>query len=141
LGIATTNSVIQGIGNILNSHYPQVPLMNEELSQGMTAPSFYVKMVKCEHEQELGDRYKRRISFDIQYHDSGIVNMHSIAEQLFNAMELISIDAMLCRGKGMYYEISGGILHFFVSYEVVVKREPAEVSNMQKLELRRELVI
>lgn len=142
MNVVTINSVRDGIILVLDSHFPTVPVMDEEIKQGLNEagdlnpPCFFVKLIDGMQNQQLGNRYRRVHSFDIHYFAVGRKNrdMHDMAEQLYDNMDLIVIDGVSFRGTGMNHEIVDEVLHFFVDYTFRVKRDAPVVPDMQTLE-------
>lgn len=138
----TINSIRDGVISTLDSHFPEIPVMGEEIEQGLSPgmdlepPCFFVKMLMAGQTQELNIRYSRTHSFDLHYFAVDRKNraMHDMAEQLYEHMDLIDIDGLLYRGTNMNHEIVDEVLHFFVDYTFRVRRQEPEIPDMQTLE-------
>lgn len=134
MGEITISAVRDAVNQELDAAFPGVEIMGEEIKQGMQEPCFFVKLLEGEQVQELGQRYRRVHSFDIQYFGTGNRSLHDVAEKLYDAMEYVSIGDQVFRGTGMRHEIVDGVLHFFVDYNFLVRRPAEEFPKMQTLE-------
>lgn len=142
MNVVTINSVRDGIILVLDTNFPGVPIMGEEIEQGMSSgmdldpPCFFVKLLTASQTQELDIRYNRMHSFDIHYFAVGRKNrtMHDTAESLYSLLKLISIGGASYRGTNLNHEIVDEVLHFFVDYTFsVIEAVPVD-PFMQTLE-------
>ncbi|AFQ45160.1 phage tail terminator family protein [Desulfosporosinus meridiei] len=118
----TVNSVLDGVIAALDQSFPNIGTYSEESDQGLVEPYFYVKLFPMSQNQLLGQHYQRNHLFDIHYFAGSNEALHDMAEQLYDKLELISVDGGLVRGSGMRHEIVNGVLHWFVAYNFHVKR-------------------
>ncbi|CDX04158.1 hypothetical protein DesLBE_1962 [Desulfitobacterium sp. LBE] len=144
----TGNGIRDSVITILHQHFPGISVYGEEIRQGFDKPCFFVKLFPVSQNQLLGRRYQRNHSFDICYFpvvvDEGEgegnrqnQDMHDVAEQLYEAMELIPVvdeGDRLMRGTKMRHEIIEGVLHFFVDYNFQVIKEATLEPLMQTME-------
>lgn len=135
--VITINKVLNGVTRTLNNHFPEVRIYNEETPQDLNPPAFYVKLLTMNQDQDLGPRYWRYHTFDIHYFDPNYSNVacHEVAEQLYEHLRLIEIDGYLYRGISMNHEIVDRVLHFFVDYNFMVRRDEPEKPKMEELDL------
>lgn len=146
MSAVTVNGVRDSVITILHQQFPGISIYGEEIGQGFDKPCFFVKLFPVSQGQLLGRRYQRSHSFDICYFpvvvDEGEANrqnadMHDVAEQLYEVMELIPVvdgDDRLMRGTKMRHEIGEGVLHFFVDYSFQVIKEATLEPLMQMME-------
>lgn len=143
VGVITFNLVRDSIIAALHQHFPGIGVYGEEIKQGFEEPCFFVKLFPVSQEQLLGRRYQRNHSFDIHYFPTEAgegeeqrqnEEMHDMAEQLYDKMELVPVTSGLMRGTKMRHEIVDGVLHFFVDYNFQVKKEAAPDPVMQTME-------
>lgn len=122
----TVNTVRDAVVSTLNAHFPNIDIHGEEIRQGFQEPCFFVKLFPVYHTKELNRRYRRQHSFDIHYFGDSNEDMHNMADQLCQHLELVEIDGVKRHGTKMYHEIIDGVLHFYVDYEfnVYKKAEP-----------------
>ncbi|HHY25282.1 MAG TPA: hypothetical protein GX523_00770 [Desulfitobacterium dehalogenans] len=142
----TVNGVRDSVITLLHQHFPGISTYGEEILQGLDKPCFFVKLFQVSQDQLISQRYQRNHSFDIHYFpaamDEGEENrqneeMHGIAEQLYEKMELIPViggDDGLMRGAKMRHEIIDGVLHFFVDYNFQIIKETTLDPLMQTME-------
>lgn len=134
--MSTVNSVLDSVIATLKQNFPDIGTYSEESGQGLEEPYFYVKLFSVSQNQLLGQRYLRNHSFDIHYFAGSNLALHEMAEQLYDKLELISLDGGLVRGRGMRHEIVDGVLHWFVAYNFHVMRsvEPDPLMQSMKQE-------
>jgi hypothetical protein len=137
--VITINDVRDGVIGALSSLFPAAKIYGEEIKQGFTPRSFFVKVMNAGQDREVGQRYKRMHAFDVHYfadiHDQDLnEELHAVAEQLYGGLERVSVPGGTCRGTGMSHEIVDRTLHFFVQYNFHVIRQQAAGIKMQTLE-------
>lgn len=133
----TVNDVRRAVMSALAARFPDTRVYGEKSAQGFVVPAFFVFMFPVYHTQELGRRYLRRHSFDVHYFPTGDYEndeMHDVAEQLYDVLEIINANGKPIRGTAMRHEIVDGVLHFFVDYNFHVRRELPEVPKMADME-------
>ena len=116
--VVTINDVRNAVNAALDTAFPTIPIMGEEIKQGLTPPCFFVKLLESEHTQELGRRYMRYHPFDVHYFAPERKNedMYVMAERLTEALQRIEVAGRPVHGTGMRFEIVDEVLHFFVEY-------------------------
>lgn len=117
------NKTITGISNALYKEFGYENHM-EEIKQDLKEPCFFIGVLNPSLKKYPGGRYKSDNSFIIQYFpkrgDSAAAECYSVAERMGWCLEIITADGVPLRGSGMRYEITDGILHFFVSYNFFI---------------------
>ncbi|OAB25240.1 hypothetical protein PMSD_28055 [Paenibacillus macquariensis subsp. defensor] len=120
--MVTINNVIDGVILKLSQSFPSATIYEEEIKQGLVEPCFFVKLFPVAQDKEFGRRYKRYHTFDVHYFplstEDANVEMHDVAEKLYDVMEWISIGLGSHHGSKMTHEIIDGVLPFSVSYPV-----------------------
>lgn len=136
MSIVTINDVRHAVMAALNRQFPTIKIYGEEIVQGFEAPAFFVKLLSAVQTQELGPRYMRMHSFDVHYFslDDKNEDAHDIAEKLYEVLEVIEYNGVQYRGTNMNHEIVDRVLHFFVDYNVHVRRVAPEAPMMQNME-------
>ena len=113
------------------------PIYGEEIPQKFKEPSFYVKVIRTRHNQQLNEMYKRRHLFDIHYFPKPGNNVNEqilvMAERLYEELEYIEVNGKLTRGVEMHHEAIDNVLHFFVNYNFTVKKQVEELLAMENL--------
>lgn len=136
MSIVTINDVRHAVIAALNRQFPTIKIYGEEIGQGFEAPAFFVKPLSTAQTQELGPRYARMHSFDVHYFPLNGQNEDAfdIAEKLYEVLEVIEYNGVQYRGTNMNHEVVNRVLHFFVDYNVHVRRVAPEAPMMQNME-------
>lgn len=130
------NEIINGIAIKLHSVFDSdYKIYKESIEQGLTEPCFSIVLLQAVQEARLPNRYFRSLPFDVHYFPKSTTNakneMYEVGEQLLMALEHITVkdngSDSLCRGTKMRYEIVDNVLHFFVSYDLFIKKEQEKV--------------
>lgn len=126
------NNVINGVAGALHETFgDDYTIYTESIKQGFKEPCFSIITLEPTSEQAIANHYLREYPFNIMYFPKDENNakseMYHMVERLFLAMEYINVLDNLRRASKMRYEIVDGVLHFFVTYSMYVKRitEPA----------------
>jgi len=137
----TINDVRYAVHAALDAAFPDIPIMGEEIKQGLTPPCFFVKLLEPEHFQELGRRFFRYHPFDVQYFATDRSNeaMYDMADRLIEALQQIKVAGRPVRGTKMRFEIVDEVLHFFVEYNFHVWAERPDDPLMQRLDVEEGL--
>jgi hypothetical protein len=137
----TINDVRYAVHAALDTAFPDIPIMGEEIKQGLTPPCFFVRLLEPTHTQELGRRYARVHPFDVHYFAPNRQNddMYDMAEQLTTVLQQIEVAGRPIRGTGMRFEIVDEVLHFFVEYNFHVWAPKPEDPAMQTLDVQEGL--
>jgi len=134
----TINDVRNAVHTALNSAFPDIPVIGEEIRQDPIPPCFFVKLHESGHIQELGRRFYRYHPFDVRYFapDGNNDAMYDMAERLTEALQWIQAAGRPVRGTGMRFEIVDGVLHFFVEYHFHVWAPKQDGPAMQTLNFK-----
>ena len=142
------NKIITGISQALdaefNSGNEEYTIYTEDVEQGLEEPCFFVFSLKPSSKQLAGNRYERKYPFDIHYFpksEDSNNEINEVTERLFTALEYISIDSGLIRGTSMNAEIVDNVLHFFINFNIIVKKEIPKDPYMEELELMEEVKV
>lgn len=132
------NDIINGIAIKLNEVFGSgYKIYKENIKQGLKEPCFSIVHIETMDRAKLPNRYLRENSFDIHYFPKSTDNpkseMYSVAEKLLIELEYITVLDNLCRGAKMRYEIVDGVLHFFVNYDLFVKKQIIDGEYMEEL--------
>lgn len=94
----------------------------ENVKQGLQEPCFFIKPLKVNTNQFLGNRKERRYPFDIAYFtEGGNEEMMSVGEQMLDGLEYITLtngDIVRCLSSDM--DIVDDVLHVSVTYSVML---------------------
>ncbi|MDP4152598.1 MAG: hypothetical protein Q8865_04030 [Bacillota bacterium] len=120
------NGIIDGISVKLNGTFGDgYKIYSDTVEQGFSEPCFFILALDPSQTPLLGNRYLRQHPFDVHYFPAKPDNseLHSIGSALFCTLEFITLsDGSLARGTDMKYEIVDNVLHFFVSFDLIVKK-------------------
>lgn len=132
----TYNDARYAVHAALDAAFPQIPISGEEIKQELNPPRFFVRLLEPGHTKELGRRYRRDLPFVIRYFSSERANedMYAMADQLTESLEWIQIGGRSWPGQGMRFQIIDEVLHFFVTYSLLLWKQPADEPKMQRLE-------
>ena len=118
------NKIIDGISlQVADSFGDGYKIYTEQVKQGLKEPCFFIICVNPTNNQVLGNRYFRNNLFCVQYFPSSNepkAECNSILDDLYHALEYITVDGKLIRGTKMHGELVDGVLNFFVNYDMFV---------------------
>ena len=133
--MVTLDDVRQGVmAKLEEFKEPDTPIYGEEIEQGFKEPCFFVKLLRTSQEHRLSSRYRRNHLFDIHYFPGSGPNKNehllTMAENLYDHLEIVSVNGCLVQGIDMRHEMIDHVLHFFVRYTFHVRREEAKHERM-----------
>ncbi|MDP4152886.1 MAG: hypothetical protein Q8865_05510 [Bacillota bacterium] len=122
------NKIIDGISVKLNRTFGDgFRIYSSPVEQGFNEPCFFIMPLTPSQSPLIGNRFLRQHPFDIHYfpadkNDYG--DMNEKGGDMYAALEYITLlDGSAVRGTAMKYEIVDGVLHFFVSFDMIVLLE------------------
>ena len=146
------NKIITGISQALdaefNSENEEYIIHTENVEQGLEEPCFFIFSLNPSSKQLVGNRYERKYPFDIHFFPStelvdGVSTINNqineVTERLFTALEYITVDNSLVRGTSMNVEIVDNVLHFFINFNMIVKKETEPIDTMGSLTIKQKL--
>lgn len=99
------NDVKDGIIAALTATFPNVPVFDEPVSQGIEEPSFSVRCIKPERNLFRGKRYYENDLYEVVYFppvEDRYRNSNETVELLFDCLEVLTLsDTTKIRGKDM----------------------------------------
>ncbi len=133
------NAIIKAISITLYAEFGDgYKIYAEDVEQGLMEPCFFISCIGSSHRLHLDKRYLQESQFCIQFFPSPgqkeMEECHDTAGRLEGCLEYLNISSGLMRGTKMHYEISDGILHFFVDYDCFVRRKAGEQDPMEAME-------
>jgi len=138
--VITINDVRASVIRALDAVFPDVPISGEEIKQLLDPPRMFVRLLEPDHVQELGRRHRRAHPFVVRYfapngpHNTSVnEELYGVAEQLTAALKWIEVAGGQVAGDGMRFEIDDDVLHFFVTYSVLVWSEAPAAPLMGKV--------
>jgi len=138
------NDLIDGISIKLNQVFGDGKrIYSESVKQGLQEPCFFIAVLNPLQTQVIGNRYFRQQPFDIHYFPAVQDNnneLQEMASDLFIALEYITLaNGDLVRGKEMRYEVVDGVLHFFVDYNMYVRKIEVPADDMETLTVNNDV--
>lgn len=118
------NNTIAGISQKLNQIFGY-KIYSDEIEQGLLEPCFLIVCLTSSQEQELNTLYRREQAFAIHYYPQAAKptqEINDVVDILNMALEYITVDGNLVRGTKMRHEVADGVLHFFVNYDVRIRK-------------------
>ena len=88
------NAVKDGIIAALVAEFPDVPVYDEPVEQGIVEPSFSVRCVNPEQRRFRGKRYFQKNLFEVVYFPpikNRYQNSNETVQRLFNCLEIITL--------------------------------------------------
>lgn len=133
--------IIKGINRIIKSEFPSMEIYANEIQQGFKEPCFFIKMLKLDEKQIIGERYFRRYFFDIRYHPDKhkkSQNIWGVAEKLQDLLEMITTpEGHLIRGTERNAAVEDDVLHYFISYNMFVIKPKNKEEYMENLQQKQ----
>jgi hypothetical protein len=132
------NCVVDGISEKLHSVFGgKYTIYTESVKQGLEEPCFFIQLVAPSSTRGLNRRFSRQNLFAIQFFPASgepKAECNQMQDDLYLALEYITVDGNMQRGIGMRGELVDGVLHFFVNYNMFVI-VPEEETLMEILEI------
>ena len=136
-----TNDLMSCIGNALDKEFGYEIYM-EEIKQGLKEPCFFLTLLDSSTKIVVGKRYEKRNQICIQYFpETGKIQQecNEVAERLTLRLEYIKDEeGGFLHGTDMHYQVTDGILNFFVNYNFQVFKRTVQEEPMQKITIKTE---
>ena len=136
------NEIVNGIGLKLSKSFNGIDIHKEELEQGFEEPCFFIDLLNPSEKQIIGNRYLRSYLFDIVYFPKkkSSEEIFEVLDKLYSVLEYIELDdGTLIRGIERSSREEDRILHFFITYEMVIYKLDEEKPKMKKLDVNNGL--
>jgi len=137
------NKIITGISQkideVFNSVNEDYTIYTENVEQDLKEPCFFIFSLKPDSTKLVGNRYKRNYSFDIHYLPKDLGNANNecneVAEKLMDELEYITVDGSLVRGTEMSGETVDNVLHFFINFNMIVRKDIPKEDSMENVKV------
>lgn len=127
-------TTIESISRALNKF--NSPIYVDNLKQGFQDNSFFIIPLSVSQTKKRWNLYEIQQSYDVQYFISSRTNAMKIAGDIVDTLQLITYeDNLPIRGKGISFEYFEGILHVFVTYNLLARTPLEGVPYMENLEI------
>lgn len=132
------NSIIESISISLNAEFgDKYKIYREAKRQGLKEPCFFIQCLNPTEELFFCKRYFRQNQFCVQYFPEDEFHRnqecYAVAERLFSCLEYLDVRGERVMGTKMKYEVTDGILHFFLNYDLFVYKVSESVPVMEEV--------
>lgn len=133
------NETMTGIARKLNETFgDNYEIYIDEIKQGLKEPCFLLVCLTGRQQQEIGPLYNREQAFDLHYFPklkNYTTEVNSVVDMLNMELEYITVDGALVRGSKMTHQVIDGVLHFFVNYDLRIRKVIDPDPVMEDLEI------
>ena len=122
-----------------------VPIYLEFKENNITFPCAYIKVIEPSMNRHVGELHNISLDLDIMYYANKLDvvtdtrKLIDIPRVLYQLLELVEVGERTIMGTGMKYKISDGVLHFFVTYENILRAVSKPIDHMRRMELTERL--
>ena len=117
------NEIVEGVTAAIQELYPEARVWQEDITQGLTEPCFFIAVLSPSAERRAGGRTRWTVPLDVHYFPKRYGDNAELAETadaLFFTLETIPFAGGKLRGTNRHFETEDGVLHFMVTYEASV---------------------
>lgn len=111
----------------------------EYVTQGIKEPCFFITCVNPSVKAFPNSRYRNHFMFHIQYLPKDTLHpneeCYSVGERLNSCLEVISESGDLLRGTQMHFEVEGGALNYFVSYDFFTNKIVDKADELNEISM------
>lgn len=132
------NDIVKGIAAALRSAFGgAVRIYQDDIEQGFRTPCFFILPLQPALSPLGRDRFLLRSPFDIHFFpedDKQNAAMQETAWQMWQALEFITLPGGdMLHGTAVTWEVQDGVLHFFVSFNMTLRRTdvPEKMYDLQ----------
>jgi len=133
------NETMTGIARKLNATFGNgYEIYIDEIKQGLKEPCFLLVCLTGRQQQEIGITYNREQAFDIHYFPKAknyTTEINGVVDTLNMELEYITVNGNLVRGSKMKHQVIDGVLHFFVNYDLRIRKVVDPEPFLENLEL------
>lgn len=110
----------------------------DSLPQNFKAPCFFVNLLQGSVKPHLYNHYEIQFDFDILYYpesekEDNVTELNDFAYLLIFELEYIRLADGLLRGSDISHRVIDDVLHFQISYRILVRKKLVKSPFMQKL--------
>ena len=137
------NKIITGISQkldeIFNAVNEEYTIYTENVEQDLEEPCFFILGLKPSSTLIVGRRYKREYPFDIHYFPKDLEHINcecnEVTERLMTGLEYITVDGSLVRGTEISGETVDNVLHFFINFNMIVRKDIPKEDPMENVKV------
>lgn len=139
------NEIVIGIATKINNIYKKkYPIYTDAQEQGVDKPCFFIKYLNGEENREIGlqDRfYKDEANLVVigYTQDGNTEFLNNMVDNLYDLEYIELTDGTLLRASKLHPKIEDGILHFFIDYEIFIKKDEPAIIKMNNYDLTGEV--
>lgn len=131
------NDIVKGIAKALRGAFgPGYHIYQNDIEQGLQTPCFFILPLRSTPSPLGKDRFLLNSPFDVHFFpkdEKDNATMQDIAWQLWQTLEFITLPGGdQIHGTSMSWEVQDGALHFFVNFNMVLRRT-YELEKMYEL--------
>lgn len=131
------NELKTGISQALDSvSGGKYDIVVEPTHQGLTEHTFYIDSTNVLITRLACNRFDFNAICDILFYltpDDRQSFIDSMTEKLYDALELIDVDGKKTRGSNLGATVVDSVIHFSVTYDMLLRLTPDDVEKMQEL--------
>lgn len=131
------SDILSAVSRKLNSGFKIPVYGDEQVSQGMKRPCFFVCLTEAAEESLPSGRVLLRAPLDIVYFPKiagSYTEMRKIGQELFDLLQVFTLsDGSLIRGRGRKFDIIDGALHFFIGFNLHLLPVESEEDRLETL--------
>lgn len=133
------NEIIKGVSMKLNAAFGAgYKIYQNDVKQDFKEPCFFIAVLKPDISPLQKNRFMNRNPLDVHYFPTSERNnakLFDMAGDLMECLEFITLpNGDVLHGTSMSYEVQDGVLHFFVNYNLTLRR-PSEETPMEELDV------
>lgn len=129
------NNIISGIcESLFNEFGDDFEIYTQSITQGLKEPCFYIKNLNSANELYINNRYKNELLFSVQYFPQGkdkCFECNDVAQRLSDCLELINASDDIYRCTKFNWNISSGVLNFFLSLNFFTIKNQTKMNPME----------
>lgn len=124
-----SNDVISIISSTISTKFPEATVYKENVKQDFNTPAFYIAEINHSHSPLLGRASRKRFSMSVKYFpdedntDDIRQELHGVASQLTDILEIMTYDNKTIKGHNMESRIDDDILHFQFDVKIKILKE------------------
>lgn len=123
----------------LTTAFPAANTYGEQIKQGFKEPCFFVQQIDGAQLRGIDRQYNRTAVFDVHYFPDGASlkakeECNAMAAQLYDVLEYVRWQDDLFRGLNLRHEVVDDVLHFFINFNVRMRRVVPQPPKMQAME-------
>lgn len=135
-----TDNLFSAVSNAIYGEFGDgYTIYAESVEQGLNEPCFFIQCIRSSLTRRLGEQFFRENLFCIQFFPKSafdpVRECHAVSERLMICLEYIDMCGSPLRGRNISYEVSDGVLNFFVNFDLFMHNDNNKnAPNMERLE-------